>query len=320
VSEKSDNDKSKLLRIGLIGLDSSHCLRFAQQLNDSKTIGYVPGGKVVVAFPGGSSDWELSFSRVDSFTKTLEDSFGIEMVDSPEEVAERCDLIMITSVDGRVHRKQFERIAHFGKPVFVDKPLAISWEDARSMMELSLSAGVRWFSSSVWRYTSDLVRVVGERGSRITNNPMDIYLTGPWPLEPGRHGRFWYGIHSVEIMYSILGTGCLSVNSHREGNVESISGIWSNGRRSVISCEHGEQRNFSGLISSIDQTFPFTTIDTAEDRYAGLLRDLISFGMGGDAPVSPEETVEEVAFLEAACLSGEMERPVDLREVMKGSL
>jgi predicted dehydrogenase len=320
VSEKSDNDKSKFLRIGLIGLDSSHCLRFAEQLNDPKAIGYVPGGKVVVAFPGGSSDWELSFSRVDGFTKTLEDSFGIEMVDSPEEVAKRCDLIMITSVDGRVHREQLERIVHFGKPVFVDKPLAISWEDARLMMELSLSTGVRWFSSSVWRYTSDLVKVVGERESRSNDDPMDVSLTGPWPLEPGRHGRFYYGIHSVEIMYSILGTGCLSVNSHREGNVESISGIWPNGRRGVISCDHGEQRNFSGAIASVDETFPFTTIDTAEDRYAGLLRDLISFGRGGDAPVSQEETVEEVAFLEAACLSGEMERPVELREIVEGLL
>lgn len=320
MNKKSDKDKTKSLRVGLIGLDSSHCVRFAQQLNDSQAVGFVPGAKIVVAYPGGSPDWELSFSRVDGFTKTLQNSFGVEIVDSTEEVAEKCDLIMITSVDGRVHREQFERVAKFRKPIFIDKPLATNWKDARAMLELSLSAGVRWFSSSVWRYTSDLVKVVGEKGGRNTDASVDVYVAGPWPLEPGRHGRFWYGIHSVEILYSIMGTGCSNVSTYRNGEVEVISGVWPDGSRGVISCQHGVQRSFSGLINQVDQTFPFTTVDSVEDRYAGLLRDLVSFGNGGDAPVSQEETIEGVAFLEAACLSGEMECPFDLSDVMKESV
>ncbi len=301
--------------MGLIGLDSSHCVRFTQQLNDSQTIGFVPGGRVVVAFPGGSSDWELSFSRVDGFTQTLQDSFGVKMVDSPEEVAEQCDLIMITSVDGRVHREQFERIAGYGKPIFIDKPIAVCWKDAYAILECARSTGIRWFSSSVWRYTSGLVEIVGKSDSRDIDGPLEVYLEGPWPLEPGRHGRFWYGIHAVEVLYSVLGTGCCSVKTNRKGDAEIVSGVWPNGRKCIFSCQHEVQRGFSGLIKREDQIFSVETIDTAEDRYAGLLRDLIAFGVGGDAPVSHEETIEEIAFLEAACLSGEMDRPYDLSEV-----
>ncbi|MBL4575734.1 MAG: Gfo/Idh/MocA family oxidoreductase [Opitutaceae bacterium] len=278
----------------------------------------MPGGRVVVAFPGGSSDWELSFSRVEGFTQTLQDTFGVKMVNSPEEVAEQCDLIMITSVDGRVHRELFERIAGYGTPVFIDKPLTTSWADARAIQECALSSGIRWFSSSVWRYTSNLLQVVDDSNSRNVDGPLEVYLEGPWPLEAGRHGRFWYGIHAVEVLYSVLGTGCCSVKTNRKGDVEIVSGVWSNGRKCIFSCQHEVQRGFSGLIKREDRIFPFETIDTAEDRYAGLLRDLIAFGVGGDAPVSNEETIDGIAFMEAACLSGEMDRPFDLSGVMEG--
>src|SRR3954466_14487579 len=97
------------LKIGLVGLDTSHVTGFAGLLNDPGNASHVPGGKIVAAYPGGSKDFELSWSRVDGFTKTLREKYSVEMKDSPEAVAEAVDLLLITSVDGRVHREQFER-------------------------------------------------------------------------------------------------------------------------------------------------------------------------------------------------------------------
>src|SRR5690606_19431719 len=95
------------IKIGMIGLDTSHVIAFTKLLNDSKHDHYVPGGEVVIAFPGGSDDMEFSYSRVKGFTSEMRDDFGIKIVQTPEEVAEVCDAILLESVDGRVHLEQF---------------------------------------------------------------------------------------------------------------------------------------------------------------------------------------------------------------------
>src|SRR5438874_5959369 len=97
------------LKIGMVGLDTSHVVAFTALLNEPSNPYHVAGGKVVAAFPGGSPDMEISRSRVEGFTKTLRDKYQVEMKNSPEAVAEAVDLLFISSVDGRVHRDQFER-------------------------------------------------------------------------------------------------------------------------------------------------------------------------------------------------------------------
>ena len=59
------------LRLGIIGLDTSHVIAFTKTFNDPTAPNHVPGGKVVAAFKGGSPDIESSASRVDGYTKEL---------------------------------------------------------------------------------------------------------------------------------------------------------------------------------------------------------------------------------------------------------
>jgi predicted dehydrogenase len=141
------------LKIGLVGLDTSHVVAFAKCFNDPKHAEHIPGARITVAFPGGSPDFDLSWNRMPGFTKQLTEEFGVETVDSPEAVAEQVDLVFIMSVDGRVHREQFARTVKFRRPTFIDKPLAADLKDAREIARLAREAGVPWFSSSVLRYS-----------------------------------------------------------------------------------------------------------------------------------------------------------------------
>src|SRR3989338_1503892 len=125
------------LQIGIIGLDISHVVSFTELLNVSNHPYHVPGGRVVVAFPGGSYDFKLSYSRVDGFTKKLKEKFHVQIVHSPEAVAERCDAILLESVDGRVHLEQFRKIAPFEKPTFIGKPLTVSFKEAQAIEDLA---------------------------------------------------------------------------------------------------------------------------------------------------------------------------------------
>jgi hypothetical protein len=75
----------KELRLGMIGLDTSHGIRFAELLNDPARPDHVPGARVVAAFKGGSPDMEQSASRIERFTAEIGDKWKVELVGSIEE-------------------------------------------------------------------------------------------------------------------------------------------------------------------------------------------------------------------------------------------
>src|SRR6185503_348610 len=94
------------IKVGIIGLDTSHVVAFTQLLNDPKNANHVPGAKVVCAFKGGSPDIESSASRIEGFTKILQEKWGVEIVDSIETLCKKVDCVMLESVDGRPHLEQ----------------------------------------------------------------------------------------------------------------------------------------------------------------------------------------------------------------------
>ena len=94
------------LRLGMIGLDTSHVIAFTGLLNKTNSKDHIPGGKVVAAFKGGSPDVASSRTRVDGYTKQLQEQFGVKIVDSIEELCRQVDAVLLESVDGRPHLEQ----------------------------------------------------------------------------------------------------------------------------------------------------------------------------------------------------------------------
>src|SRR5690606_4032770 len=112
------------IRVGMIGLDTSHAIAFTKILNDPTNADHVPGARVVAAFPGGSPDLASSRDRVEGYTKQLREDWQVEIVDSIPALLDKVDAVLLESVDGRVHLEQVKPVFEAGKPVFIDKPLA----------------------------------------------------------------------------------------------------------------------------------------------------------------------------------------------------
>src|SRR5512140_2817268 len=110
------------LRLGLIGLDTSHVIAFTQLLNDANAKNHIPGAKVVAAFKGGSQDIPSSRDRVEGYTRQLQEKFGVKIVDSIPELCKQVDAVLLESVDGRPHLQQAKPVIAAHKPMFIDKP------------------------------------------------------------------------------------------------------------------------------------------------------------------------------------------------------
>jgi hypothetical protein len=295
---ESEQSGSREIRIGIIGTDTSHATAFTKALNDKSDPGHVPGARVVAAFKGGSPDVEASRTRVDKFAAELKDAWGVEFVDSIEALVGKVDAVLLESVDGRPHLKQVEPVFKAQKRVFIDKPLAASYADAREIVRLSRESGVPFFSSSSLRYVADVQAI---RNSDKHGGIHGAFTFGPENFEPHHPDLFWYGIHAVEMLYTLLGPGCEQVTRLKTETGDTVVGRWKDGRsgamRGLIQGKPEYGAVAFGAKAVLATPVPMAT------SYRGLLVEIVKFFQTGVAPVDPDETLEIIAFMEAAELS-----------------
>lgn len=277
------------LRIGLIGLDTSHVVAFSKLLNDPTDPQHVPGGRVVAAVAGGSADLEASRSRVEGYTKQLQDLYGMQLFDTVAELCRNVDAVILTSVDGRVHLAQAIPVIEAGKPLFIDKPMAASLRDVVALFRLAESRRVPVWSSSSLRFGRDTQAV---RAGAI-GQVMRAETTGPCAIEPSHPDLFWYGIHGVESLFTVMGTGCLEVRRGQtaEGRIE-VTGRWRGDRQGT----YREDKGYGGRAWGTQGEQAVG----GSDGYAPMLVEVLRFFRTGVVPVPAEETIELFAFMEAA--------------------
>ncbi|HXW06628.1 MAG TPA: Gfo/Idh/MocA family oxidoreductase [Vicinamibacterales bacterium] len=307
------------IRVGLIGLDTSHAGAFTQLLNDASRPDHVPGARVVAAFKGGSPDVEASATRIEKFTAELRDKWQIELADSIDELVRRVDAVILTSVDGRVHLPQARAVIAARKPLFVDKPFTASTKDAVELARLAREHGTPMFSSSSLRFADDVAAI--KRDPRVADVTGAI-TWGPATLEPHHPDLFWYGIHAVEMLYTFMGQGCERVSRTYTAGADVVTGEWKGGRIGVVrgirdgAAPYG-QVVFGRKAVLFEPARDAGATPAKRSSYHGLMTAVMEFFRTGRSPVPIDETVEIMAFMEAADVSkARGGAPVALAEVL----
>jgi predicted dehydrogenase len=299
-------------RLGIIGLDTSHVIAFTKAFNDPTDPEYVPGVRVVAAFKGGSPDIDASRNRLDKFTTELQQKWKIEIVDDIPTLCRKVDGILLESVDGRPHLEQVKPVLAAKKPVFIDKPLAASYRDAREIARLAKEVGVPWFSSSSLRFWEETQRL---KASLEAGPVLGCNVYGPSPTEPHHPDLMWYGIHAVEALYALMGPGCESVSRVSTESSDVVVGKWRDGRLGVV---RGIRKGKQDYGITLFGEKAVLRSESREEGYRPLLVEIVKFFQTGVAPVNPEDTLEMFAFMEAADVSkAKGGASVPLSEVVK---
>jgi len=285
-------DASKPLKAGIIGLDTSHVVAFTNILNNPKNEGDLAGIKVVAAFPGGSKDVEASFKRIEGFTKTLREKQNVEIVDSIDALLKKVDVVLLESVDGRPHLEQVKPVLKAGKPVFIDKPVAGSLADALQIYALAKEHKVPVFSSSSARFGPE---IIGMKNNPKLGDIVGVDAFGSCSLEEHHPDLFWYGVHGVEVLFTLMGTGCASVVRVNTKDTDLVTGTWKDGR---VGTFRGIRKGKADIGAVV-----FGTKDVLTARSGGyepLVVEIAKMFKTGKVPVPAEETIEIFAFMEAA--------------------
>lgn len=293
VGAASADAQDKIIRIGIIGCDTSHVPAFTKMFNNPRAEGELAGFKVVAAFPGGSDDIPDSKDRLPKFVDQLRKDYGVEIVSSIEALLEKVDVVLLESVDGRPHLSQVIPVLKAGKLVFIDKPIAGSLADALAIFELSRKHKTPVFSSSSLRFSPG---ILGMRTDPKVGDVLGCMAYGPCSLEKHHPDLFWYGVHGVEVLFTIMGPGCKEVVRTHTPSFDLVTGTWADGR---VGSFRGSRKGASGYGAVV---FGSKGIQPA-GSYAGyepLVREIAKFFRTGKAPVSAEETINMFAFMEAA--------------------
>jgi Oxidoreductase family, NAD-binding Rossmann fold len=278
-------------RVGIIGLDTSHAVAFTKELNSTAASPAFGGYKVVAAYPKGSLDIESSVKRIPGYIEDVK-KMGVEIVDSIDDLLKQVDVVLLETNDGRRHLEQAVPVLKAGKTMFIDKPMAASLADAITIFKVAQHYEVPVFSSSALRFMSSAQDVANGKIGKVLG--ADAY--SPCPLEKTHPDFFWYGIHGVETLYTVMGTGCSElVRVHTDGTDVAV-GTWDDGRIGTFRGTRTGIYSFGGTAFGEKSNAilgPF-------EGYEPLLKEIIQFFKTGNPPVSSKETLEIYAFMEAA--------------------
>lgn len=294
------------IRLGIIGTDTSHVIQFVKLLNDPLSPDHIPGAVIVAAFKGGSPDIEASASRVNGFAEELRTKWRVHFYPDIPTLCKNVDAILLESNDGRVHLEQVKPVFAAHKPVFIDKPLASTLSDAREIARLGKQADTPWFSASSLRY--------GDIATQMKFPDIQGVITwGPGPLEEHQQlDLSWYAIHPIEMLYALMGRGCVEVSRIYTPDADVIIGKWNDGRTGTVRAlrpygSYGavvfrtkpkDAKGAGGTI--VSQSNPKMT-----EGYRPLLVEVVKFFETKEPPVPNDETLEIIAFMEAAQRSKE---------------
>ena len=287
-------DDDATIRVGVIGLDTSHVPAFTKAFNADPADPEMMNCRVVAAYPYGSRTIESSYSRIPKYTEQIK-AMGVDVVDSIDELLKRVDCVLLETNDGKPHLEQALKVCKAGKPLFIDKPVASNLAEVVAIFRAAEHFGVPMFSSSSLRYSEGAQAIRGGKVGKV----LGCNAYSPASTEPSHTDLFWYGIHGVESLYTCMGIGCQTVSHTSTINRELAVGVWEDGR---IGTFHGLREGKSGYGGTAFGEKGITPIGDY-GGYRPLVVQIAKFFRTRRVPIEPAETIELYAFMEAAAES-----------------
>lgn len=279
-------------RVGIIGLDTSHSTSFVDALNGLSPDSALEGYRIVAAYPYGSRDIQSSAERIPAYTDYVK-RFDVKIVDSIDDLLHQSDVIMLETNDGRPHLEQALPVLRAGKRLFIDKPVAASLEDVLTIYETARYYKVPVFSASSLRYNTGVQEAAA---GKTVGKVLGADTFSPSPIEKTQPDFFWYGIHGVEMLCTLMGKGCREVRRIGNADTDVVVGTWDDGRIGSFRGTRTGQHEYGGTVfgeNGVQRVGPYS-------GYNALLKQVIHFFKTGISPVPEEETLEIYAFMEAA--------------------
>ena len=187
-----------MFKIAILGCENSHANNFLAQLRDGRH----PEVEVLGVY-----------SHEEAPCQKLHDEFGVAIMSSYDELVGKVDGIMVTARHGDNHYKYAKPYLASGIPMFIDKPISCSGEEAVEFMREAKKYNVRLSGGSSCKYLPTIVEMAEQYKNGDFGNIHGGHICAPVDI-PSEHGGFYfYSQHLVQMMTTVFGNGIKSVNA-----------------------------------------------------------------------------------------------------------
>lgn len=288
------------LRLGIVGLDTSHCLAFTRILNDPDQPDdqRVDGARVTHAWGAEAKPGEEA--TIAERRAELTERWGVRMVGRPASLVGKVDSVLLLSVDGSTHVSQARPFLAREIPLFIDKPFTNSVAQARALVKLVRASSAPVMSCSALRWAEEVTATRSEFAT--IGEPIGGCFCGPGSHKPGIPGSFFYGIHAAEMMQAVMGPGVDCVRSRHTESEDVVTVAYRDGRSAVLRFVRGCPEGF-WLSVSCPGGRRLVPVDKGT-FYIRMLREIVGMFRTGTPAVPLDDTFEIVALLEACDKSG----------------
>lgn len=294
------------MRIGAIGIDSSHLPEFTKRIKGMRVEGKT-SCEVTHFWDPGNHEWQhpegvaRSAQDVESWRKTTLE-LGAKQVGSLDELLKSVDGVMVLNINGHRHLELAIGPIARGMPTYIDKPLTCSLDQARALLAMTRQYKARCYSASSLRFITEIPKLDAEKLGKIV--AIDAFGNGE--LLDMMPDLWHYGCHSIEMVDAIFkwsgqGPGVKRVSSVATGNATTgyhlVDLDYHDGRIARIRLDRNGAWAFGATVHGSKGVQQFV-VDFAP-VYTRLVEGMARFFEGGAAPVDLRDIVENVAVMEA---------------------
>ncbi|MFF2010029.1 Gfo/Idh/MocA family protein [Streptomyces sp. NPDC058195] len=270
------------MRIGIVGTDNSHVDQIVRHLNSDAA----GGDARVVALSGGRGP------RNDALAATGDIA---RVVEAPADLLGLVDAVVVADRDGARHRDQAMPFLTAGLPVFVDKPLARTSEDARALIDAARAHDAPLTSSSALRWLPGTEELAARAGT-----PELVVVSGPADPDGDHGGIFFYGIHAVDIALRLAPGALSAVRTDLTGST-AVASFTAGPTRVVVNLVRPgstEQIPFHAMVFTREGMAGRTLVPGADYCVPGL-EAFLTMVRTGRPPIGYADLLRPVEVLEA---------------------
>lgn len=299
-----------MLRIGILGSDNSHADRFSELLNLPEHPNFLANADArVVAI------WGQEPVRTQQVAQRNQID---QIVDDPATMMDLVDAILCVTRHGGLHFELVRGYLQAHIPTFVDKPLAIDPDDARTIVALAVQNRTPFSSFSTIRFSADTQQFL--QAARQLGGVRAGSYSGPATRRNPYGGVLFYAIHSIEMMIMTQGVGVQWVEAlegpaiDEQGNGNLVATCaWNNGMTATI--ELPVDAHYAFRATALGRTGVYSATLDIQDCYVRGMQQILGVLHGGATPVPPTEMIEAIQVGAAMELSMSEARRVYLYEV-----
>ena len=262
-------------KIGFIDyyLDEWHALNYPQFIKDATD------GEFEVAYAYAEMDKPGGMT-----TDQWCEKYGVQRLDSIDEVVEKSDCIIVLSPDNpERHWDLCQKPLRSGKRVYVDKTFALEKSTAEALVKLAEDNNTPFFSTSALRFADEL-KDVDREGICFINS------RGPGNFDT-------YSIHQIEPIVVLMGSKAKRIMSVGSGKYESMVIEFEDNRSIVMSHYGWTNVDFSMLVNYEDGRT--VSIPQMSNTFPNFIKAMCDFFKTGDIKAAHDETVAIMGIIEA---------------------